>query len=169
MAVEDEAKAEPGRGFTALLFWLPLGSNGFVLLAALIDKHDQFARVGLDYAVTVFCAVGSLISLGGFFLRELPLGRTMVGCVIQAAFLIAIFACFYRNVGLIDFKGSSEIETLWSGLYFSIVTWTTLGYGDLHPTAPLRLVAAAEAILGYIFSGILIGLLVAQLERLRER
>jgi len=35
-----------------------------------------------------------------------------------------------------------------ASLYFSIVTFTTLGYGDLRPPPNLRLVAGAEAMLG---------------------
>ena len=35
-----------------------------------------------------------------------------------------------------------------ASLYFSIVTFTTLGYGDLRPPPSLRLVAGAEAMLG---------------------
>lgn len=36
-------------------------------------------------------------------------------------------------------------------LYFSIVTWTTLGYGDYIPTEAVQLFAAFEALLGTIF------------------
>jgi hypothetical protein len=41
-------------------------------------------------------------------------------------------------------------------LYFSIVTWTTLGYGDVVPTDASRMIAASEALVGYIFMAILI-------------
>lgn len=37
-----------------------------------------------------------------------------------------------------------------SMLYFSIVTFTTLGYGDMHPTGFLRIVAGSEALVGAI-------------------
>jgi hypothetical protein len=43
-------------------------------------------------------------------------------------------------------------------LYFSIVTWTTLGYGDLLPATDIRLVAALEALMGYAFFGLAVGL-----------
>ena len=36
-------------------------------------------------------------------------------------------------------------------LYFSIVTWTTLGYGDIISAIPSRMCAASEAICGYVF------------------
>jgi hypothetical protein len=47
-------------------------------------------------------------------------------------------------------------------LYFSVITWTTLGYGDFIPSAECRPWAAAEALTGYammpLFITALIGL-----------
>jgi len=42
--------------------------------------------------------------------------------------------------------------------YFSIVTWTTLGYGDMHPTQETRLIAAMEGLLGYLYIAVLLAL-----------
>jgi len=35
-------------------------------------------------------------------------------------------------------------------IYFSSVTYTTLGYGDLSPEGPLRLLASSEALTGFV-------------------
>lgn len=43
-------------------------------------------------------------------------------------------------------------------LYFSMVTWTTLGYGDFAPAPDLRLLAGLQAGLGYLFLGLIVGL-----------
>ncbi|MDJ1007519.1 MAG: potassium channel family protein [Paracoccaceae bacterium] len=70
---------------------------------------------------------------------------------------------------------------LGSTLYFSIVTFTTLGYGDFQPVPRMRLIASIQAILGYAFLGLLVGLLIdlgskrksalwgAQLDRIEAR
>jgi len=42
------------------------------------------------------------------------------------------------------------------GLYFSVVTLTTLGYGDFQPKPALRLVAAGQAVLGYVYLGMIV-------------
>jgi hypothetical protein len=39
-------------------------------------------------------------------------------------------------------------------LYFSIVTWTTVGYGDIKPSPDSRMFAASEALLGYLTMGL---------------
>lgn len=55
-------------------------------------------------------------------------------------------------------------------IYFSFVTLTTLGYGDITPAGPVaRSLAYTEAIAGQLFIAILIGSLVGNLgTKLRE-
>ncbi|WP_035686288.1 potassium channel family protein [Bradyrhizobium sp. Cp5.3] len=42
-------------------------------------------------------------------------------------------------------------------VYFSIITWTTVGYGDFVPSAAERPIAAEEALFGFIYMGAYIG------------
>jgi Ion channel len=55
-----------------------------------------------------------------------------------------------------------------SCLYFSIVTFTTTGYGDYHPTPSVRLIAASEALTGYIFFGLFVSLLASHFSKPRN-
>jgi voltage-gated potassium channel Kch len=51
-------------------------------------------------------------------------------------------------------------------IYFSFVTLTTVGYGDVSPVSPYaRSLAIAEAVVGQLFPAILIGALVAMAMR----
>lgn len=53
-------------------------------------------------------------------------------------------------------------------VYFSFVTLTTLGYGDIAPTTPLtRILAAMEAVTGTLYLAILIASLLSELRRER--
>jgi len=73
------------------------------------------------------------------------------------------FASIYKFSGLIN--GSNEItHHPIDALYFSLVTWTTLGYGDLHPTEPVRLLAALEAMLGTLFIPLLLAAIIFTLQ-----
>ena len=47
-----------------------------------------------------------------------------------------------------------------SALYYSTVTFTTLGYGDFQPPPRLRLIAGLEAVMGYAYLGMVVGLLI---------
>jgi voltage-gated potassium channel Kch len=47
-------------------------------------------------------------------------------------------------------------------LYYSFVTLTTLGYGDVSPAVPLsRMLAALEALTGQLYIAVLVARLVA--------
>jgi Ion channel len=61
---------------------------------------------------------------------------------------IMFYAALYRDIGILD--GGKEIHLPTTCLYFSIVTWTTLGYGDVTPRAETRLLASSEALIGYV-------------------
>jgi len=79
------------------------------------------------------------------------------GLIGLAMVLISSFAWLYRAYGLYDVNGNIVKDSA-SALYFSIVTWTTLGYGDFRPTEEIRLLAATEALLGYVYTALLIGI-----------
>ncbi|REG51025.1 ion channel [Paraburkholderia sp. BL6669N2] len=66
-----------------------------------------------------------------------------------------------RHVQVVLVVSSCEFSRWIAALYFSIVTFTTTGYGDYHPTKELRLVAAAEALAGYIFFGLFVAVIAA--------
>lgn len=71
-------------------------------------------------------------------------------CNILAA--IALYSLIYKHSDHPELKNS-----LPNSVYFSIVTFTTLGYGDIKPDESLKLICGSEALLG----ALLIGMLVA--------
>jgi len=55
-----------------------------------------------------------------------------------------------------------------SAFYFSGVTYTTVGYGDLVLPKPWRMLAPCEALIGILMAGLSTGLFFAVLHRLLE-
>jgi hypothetical protein len=49
--------------------------------------------------------------------------------------------------------GGQPVAGFEDSLYFSAVTYTSLGFGDYYPTRNLRLIAAAEALNGLVLIG----------------
>lgn len=43
------------------------------------------------------------------------------------------FALFYRNLGFLFDSTHISVDSFWGSLYFSLVTMSTLGYGDIIP------------------------------------
>ncbi|GLX80533.1 hypothetical protein tinsulaeT_38730 [Thalassotalea insulae] len=73
------------------------------------------------------------------------------------AVIITIFAVIYWRCGLVQNGEQIDVSFLTS-IYFSVTTWTTLGYGDFSPVERIRHITSIQAILGYVSLGVLITL-----------
>jgi voltage-gated potassium channel len=101
------------------------------------------------------------------FGHEISFNR-LIGAVCIYLLLGLIWAVAYTLIeiaqpgsfsGLSDTGGASGWDPSW--LYFSFVTMTTLGYGDLLPlTATARMLAYAQAVFGQFYVAVLVAGLV---------
>ncbi|MEJ2310397.1 MAG: potassium channel family protein [Gammaproteobacteria bacterium] len=66
---------------------------------------------------------------------------------------ILIFAAGYKLLSLLDLGMLSGMpsEHFYYYFYYSAVSYTTLGFGDIIPLGPLKLLTAMEALLGLGF------------------
>lgn len=69
--------------------------------------------------------------------------------------VILLFAFFYLCLPSNQWGGNERINDFPDAFYFSVVTITSLGFGDIYPAAGTvgRLLVAAEAILGILIIG----------------
>ncbi len=82
-------------------------------------------------------------------------GRTLI-CNF---FLISISAVVYWASGLIQVNGTQRAIEFGEALYFSVITFTTVGYGDFLPLGWVREISAIEALSGVVMMPLfLIGL-----------
>ena len=97
------------------------------------------------------------------------MGKLMI-CLLMLGLLcnwVLLYAVAYAYLGLID--GERLVREPITCLYFSIVTWTTLGYGDVRPSTDARFVAASEALLGYIWMAFFIGMFAVLFKQPTEK
>ena len=96
--------------------------------------------------------------------------------VVSFSLLLILFSSFFYYVFGLHFAGefqafsihnSSEenITFLFECLYYSVVTFTTLGYGDFIPIGLSRLVAAVEAFLGSFTIALFVVVFVKKMTR----
>ncbi len=89
-----------------------------------------------------------------------------ISCVVVIFFYALIYAlCGFNCDGklyLYDMKNLGVLRCL-DAIYFSLVTFTTLGYGDCKPISELRLICASEAVAGYMYLGVLVGCIMTYL------
>ena len=106
-------------------------------------------------ATAVHYAVLKRLNAGGQFIERYPRVRLLYGVVmslIARVIEIAIFAGAYSISAASDF---GYLEGSFSGsiadyLYFSLAAFTTVGFGDIVPLGPLRLLAGMEALTGFV-------------------
>lgn len=83
------------------------------------------------------------------------------------SFFILSFGALYWKFELIEFsKENASRPDFWDSIYFSAVTLTTLGFGDIHPASLVgRIVVGLEAIIGYALAIIFVSILVSRIVR----
>jgi hypothetical protein len=134
--------------------WLFIWENGNI-------PAGEFWDVMGTAPLTVMLSVwGAYIIVAKVFRTGIPMLITALVMVALLCNWIMTYAVIYRYVGLIDENGAGNKDGL-TCLYFSIVTWTTLGYGDVRPSVAARMIAASEALIGYLWMAMFIGVMAA--------
>lgn len=97
---------------------------------------------------------------------------------VEAIGFILVFAYLYRMQGVIDtvimqndLITNKQLIThdKFTCLYFSIITFTQLGSGDVLPTPPARTIAMIEVLSGWFFLGVLISMITLSINTFRKR
>ncbi len=124
-----------------------------------IDSHVMQA-VGVGFSVLFLAYVGWLLLL------YILVARRVTTSIIFAAvslYLLIGFVCAALYYAIELFQGDPMISTTFAGnigmappraetLYYSFVTLTTLGFGDISPVAqPTRALSIVEALIGQLF------------------
>lgn len=120
----------------------------------------SFHPLSLSLVVMAFLAIGCISVKLAYSAETIPRLLALITLIIGTVLSIISYAGIYTKLGLID--GENKVHDFATCMYFSIVTWTTLGYGDVRPSETARAFAASEALLGYIFMGILVGVIIQE-------
>jgi len=95
-------------------------------------------------------------------------GRNIVLWAMWSAFIAILFGFLFNNLGTDNIYLNDGIldKNIWTYMYYSVVTFTTLGFGDITPiTNKGMFYVASEVVLGYIMLGGLISILANKLAR----
>ncbi|MGI9624475.1 MAG: pentapeptide repeat-containing protein [Acidimicrobiales bacterium] len=96
-------------------------------------------------------------------------GRSLAKPAVYALTIAMLFGVLYTfdrsySWGMMDYSGSAD--TPLSPFYYSIVTYTTLGFGDITPVNWVgEIVVVSEVIMGYTTLGLLLSILANRVAR----
>jgi len=130
--------------------------------------HRAVHAYGTFAAVFGFLLVSILFTLGRVARGTEVSANRLIGAVCIYLMLGVIWAVAYTTVAMIDPQAFSGIQAPdghgWDSgwLYFSFITMTTLGYGDVAPVSAFaRTLAYLQAIFGQFYIAILVAGLVS--------
>ena len=168
IAAAAAVSSEPRHARTTLI--LALACIAVSLPNAL--THVMAVSLLQDALVVVFLGyVVMLIVRSLFNRREADLdtiAASLCAYILIGVLYSSLFSCFIEVDPRSFAANNMEMEQMHFGdyrtasaLYFSFVTLTTLGYGDITPVAvPARILAVSEAIIGQLFLVVLVARLV---------
>lgn len=181
-----------GEAALAALFALTAGATGLVTRSASVARPLKLAAPALWLALHLLARAVDAPALGAVafaatlwlaaqvawltveaLVRERKAdGDALAGAVFGYFMLALVWSQLYAAALLVD-PGALSAPGTGAGMapagsdlvYFSLVTVTTLGYGDVLPVSPMaRILAASEAVVGGLYMAVLIGRIASDLK-----
>lgn len=93
---------------------------------------------------------------------------TAVWCLVSTGLVLLVLHLLEAlawAVALLMLPGNTILKTFEEATYFSIVTFTTLGYGDITLDTPWRMLSGIEAVNGILLAGWSTALLFTVVQR----
>ena len=147
-------------------------------LAAVVAVLSFFVHNSGDQLGGIFTVCCLLYLIAPFsIVRHLMLRRqidteTLLGAIAAYLLIGMFFAFAYKaasEFGSVPFFGSAGTGSLSQDLFFSFVTMTTVGYGNLVPAAnPGQTFAVLEAVTGQLFLVVAVGKIISSMRLRRD-
>ncbi len=153
------------------LFRLYLGIAGLAFVLETVTRFGWYSPQGIfslfliQAIYAIYLGVAVLLILRDILLCQRITADTIRGGICVYFLIGFVWALLYGIVTSFDPQAFSQPliggESYSKVIYFSFVTLTTLGYGDIIPVSPLAtMLTNLEAIIGQMYPAILISILV---------
>lgn len=146
---------------------LVLISLACVLVPTWLSK-DNIARIWLSH-VGALAILGTVVLCIAIVPLAIRISRVTVPYLIVFVCMVISWAILFHAIMFLHTSQSNPSHSgpvyLLDALYFSVITWTTVGFGDITPPRAYRLVCAIEAITGMLSIPLLVSLVWYWCER----
>ena len=151
---------------------------GIIDLLSTIPKYLSLIFVGTHSLVALralrLLRVFRILKLARYIgastnlIRALKVSRAKI--MVFLSFVLILCIILGTLMYLVESDESSGFTSIPRGVYWAIVTLTTVGYGDIAPATPLgQLIASAVMLLGYAIIAIPTGIVSAEMTKSNKR
>ena len=146
---------------TLLEDYAAIGTIILFLVLYLILKEDVNSAITTIFIFILIYSTGLMLWIKNTF-KSRKIIHFLISYVITIIMIILLFAGVYTSgAGTFLERGVEKHLSFQEALYVSIITFTTVGYGDIAPLGINRLFVSLEALLGLIVNIALIGYILA--------
>lgn len=161
--VREIPKSEQRRLVAAAVGRAVVACGGLLVVYALIPfDRGSPPQIGIVVVVTILLLVlVSLLALRSVARSEYPIVRAFEALTVSLVLLLVAFGGTYLILSNSDPAAFDETLNHMGGLYFTLTTLTTIGYGDIAPVSDAaRLTVMAQMVIDVLIIGVYIKLVV---------
>ena len=141
-----------------------------VYYQAPLDRQLTFASLVLFVGALALGVLLVIFEVRGILASPFPLLRAIRVLALGLPLLLVLFAATYIVVDGQQANAFSEPLSRTDGLYFTVTTFATVGYGDISPRTELaRLLVTVQMIVGLIAVGVIAKVVLGAVRVARER
>jgi len=136
-----------------------------IFLLTGLYKHLFAVIISSYLLLETICYVSALIFVSDMFVKPRSYRRNILMLFLNYLEIAFSFAVIYAGLHLLGEKATSVIDYI----YFSIVTSTTIGYGDLHPVTNFgKILVCIQAIMVVAFVVLFLNFFGSKVENLNR-
>ena len=135
-----------------------------------LDRQLSFVSVLLFTGALALGALAVLLEVRGILNSPFPMLRAVRLLAIGLPLLLLLFAAAYITIDGQQAHAFSEPLSRTDGLYFTVTTFATVGYGDITPTTELaRIIVTLQMIVGLLAVGVIAKVVLGAVRVAQER
>ena len=135
-----------------------------------LDRPLTLTSALLFVGCLLFLAVVVVVEVRGILASRRPLLRAVRMLTLGLPLFLIVFASTYCTIDAHQQDAFSETLSRTDGLYFTVTTFATVGYGDISPVSELaRIVVMVQMLVGLLVVGIVAKVVLGAVRTARDR